>query len=1134
MKKRMLSILLCFCMALCLLPTAVLAASYDGWPSDTTSLAPGDPLVVDGKTYFYDKDISSTGKYFTDSNDTPVKPTVYKAGSGYVLFTPADSTTNPATPATLTLHDATISSTGGDAALKLGGNFVIILEGNNSITHQNRVIFCDGGALIVEGPGKLSTFGSVGLAATSITIQNEAILDISYPNGTSGINSSAGDVVIKDSTVTVESDESGSSIGSGAILANDNQNINGGNSNVIITNSKIIAIDSTGKAINANFGGITLTNSNVVAIGEEDSFGAIYNDYGEGHYVTVDGGTLYVKNTGDGYDITYSKQDTAINGAVIYCGGKYSSLFGSSGKNAQFSDCIYDKTSNKVTGVGAGRLCGDWTYSDDLPLPDTEQVTLKSPGTLTIPSNVTEDMSNILRIDSGATLKNDGTLNIPGGMMLYGAISGSGRLNGVVMTTSGATYTYTASGDAVYSDFVKVGKIKVNTTDTENKLVIPENTTLTVSNGAILDLTANGLTADNLKDYFTVSGEIANNGIIQLPQGITAEQIAILPLTGNGLVRVVTAYDSGVPSAWNTYTNDGKLITVDGDLILTETEVLASENKGYTWIKDGTNSYTLTLNDVYINGMLSVPSNCPVMIVTNTKSVINDSLSFSGGYGDNVTFKGNGTLTIRGALRANGSPSNNITVDGTRLNVDGNINIYGSGNNGDTEVFRIINGAAVYSGDGVYCSTVLVSGKSQLTSKSDSCAVMSLANDSKGGNVTVTDGSTLTVSCKYGVYIIGGKLTVDDTSSLIANASLAPFCVVDKTGKKQESETVSLPKIPSGMSISSVQGKDSGCGYTYWSLISNEKLSVEHENSEPATLSGAVKGSVTFKNSQDNSGNSGNGGNGSSGGKSSTTTYTVTATAGTGGSISPNGKISVASGDKKTFTITTDEGHMVKDVLVDGVSVGAVTTYTFEKVIKAHTITVSFKKKTDNVFNGFTDVKEKDWFKSAVDYVTGKGLMNGTKDDKFDPYISTDRGMIVTILWRMENKPQVSANAGFADVKEGIYYTKAVDWAVENAIVKGYGNGNFGPEDTITREQMAAILYRYSQFKKYDTTQGGMAVREFPDSKEISSWAMESMTWAVNAGMISGKENHMLDPRGNATRAEAASILMRYCQNVAK
>jgi len=159
--------------------------------------------------------------------------------------------------------------------------------------------------------------------------------------------------------------------------------------------------------------------------------------------------------------------------------------------------------------------------------------------------------------------------------------------------------------------------------------------------------------------------------------------------------------------------------------------------------------------------------------------------------------------------------------------------------------------------------------------------------------------------------------------------------------------------------------------------------------------------------------------------------------------------------------------------------------------------------------------------------------MSGMSDDEFGPYINTDRGMIVTILWRLEGRPEASSKSDFDDVADGEYYTDAVSWAEEHKIVEGYGNGMFGPKDTITREQMAAIMYRYSNYKGYDTTQGGMAVREFSDYGNISDWALQSVTWAVNAGLISGEGNGLLAPRDYATRAQVASILMHYCENIA-
>ena len=127
----------------------------------------------------------------------------------------------------------------------------------------------------------------------------------------------------------------------------------------------------------------------------------------------------------------------------------------------------------------------------------------------------------------------------------------------------------------------------------------------------------------------------------------------------------------------------------------------------------------------------------------------------------------------------------------------------------------------------------------------------------------------------------------------------------------------------------------------------------------------------------------------------------------------------------------------------------------------------------------------------------------------------------------------MSASA-FEDVSAQAWYADAVAWASANQVVGGYGNGKFGPEDSITREQMAAILYRYAKLKGYDTTQGGMAVREFADYEQISDWAGEAMAWAVNAKVLSGKGNHTLDPKGTASRAEVAQVLMNFGENVSK
>ena len=179
----------------------------------------------------------------------------------------------------------------------------------------------------------------------------------------------------------------------------------------------------------------------------------------------------------------------------------------------------------------------------------------------------------------------------------------------------------------------------------------------------------------------------------------------------------------------------------------------------------------------------------------------------------------------------------------------------------------------------------------------------------------------------------------------------------------------------------------------------------------------------------------------------------------------------------------------------------------------------------------FTDVKETDWFYDSVQYVYDNEMMNGTGDTVFSPDATTTRGMIVTIMHRMEGTP-AAGDESFTDVSAGQYYADAVAWANENNIINGYGNAKFGPNDPITREQMAAILYRYAQYKDYDVTASGN-LSGFSDAGDISSYAVDSMEWAVRSSLISGMGNNLLAPDESSTRAQIATILMRFCENIA-
>ena len=279
---------------------------------------------------------------------------------------------------------------------------------------------------------------------------------------------------------------------------------------------------------------------------------------------------------------------------------------------------------------------------------------------------------------------------------------------------------------------------------------------------------------------------------------------------------------------------------------------------------------------------------------------------------------------------------------------------------------------------------------------------------------------------------------------------------------------------------------------------------------------------------------------GSSGGSSSgKTTYKVTTSAVNNGGVNASPS-SAEKGAAITITLSPDKGYKLDKLTVtdgSGKTVSTVkksdTVYTFTMPASAVKVGVSYVKATETPSETkFNDVSANDWFASAVDYVTGKGMMNGTADNTFSPKANTTRGMVVTVLYRLENQPSTSA-ASFTDVASGAYYANAVAWANANGIVSGYGSGKFGPNDKVTREQLAAILYRYAQYKKYDVSVGeDTNILSYDDAQSISSYAIPAIQWACGAGVVTGKSGSKLDPKGNATRAEVAAMLMRFCENV--
>lgn len=355
---------------------------------------------------------------------------------------------------------------------------------------------------------------------------------------------------------------------------------------------------------------------------------------------------------------------------------------------------------------------------------------------------------------------------------------------------------------------------------------------------------------------------------------------------------------------------------------------------------------------------------------------------------------------------------------------------------------------------------------------------------------------TLTAKWKANTY----NVTVENDGNGTASADPASAKMDDKV------ELIATPK--------------SGYHFKEWEVISGNVKIEDNKFTMPAAH-------VTVKAIFERNASSGSGGGGG------TTYYTLTFETNGGDSIQA---IRVARGktlDLSAYTPMRD-GYDFGGWYADKALTQRITEI---KLSGSKTVYADWKKREPNepdaVKNPFADVNAGDWFYRDVLFSYEKGLMSGMDAAAFAPYANTTRAQIAVIFYRMEGSPAVEGENSFTDVVRDsgtAWFYDAVTWAQKNGIMGGYSNSSFAPNDPITREQLAAIFYRYAQYKGYDTTQGGMAIREFDDYESISDYAMGAMAWAVNTGLVKGDSN-LLYPKGTATRAELAALFHRFAEN---
>lgn len=341
------------------------------------------------------------------------------------------------------------------------------------------------------------------------------------------------------------------------------------------------------------------------------------------------------------------------------------------------------------------------------------------------------------------------------------------------------------------------------------------------------------------------------------------------------------------------------------------------------------------------------------------------------------------------------------------------------------------------------------------------------------------------------------------------------------TVKDDGNGTASADPASAGMGaeVSLTATPNSGYHFKKWEVVPGD---VEIEDNKFTMPAAHVTVKAIFERNA-SSGGSGGGGGG-------TTYYTLTFETNGGGSMQA---IRAARGktlDLSAYTPMRD-GYDFGGWYADKDLTQRITEI---KLSGSKTVYADWKKREpDAVKNPFADVNAGDWFYQDVLFSYEKGLMSGMDAAAFAPYANTTRAQIAVIFYRMEGSPAVEGENSFVDVVRGsgtAWFYDAVTWAQKNGIMGGYSNSSFAPNDPITREQLAAIFYRYAQYKGYDTTQGGMAIREFGDYESISDYAMGAMAWAVNTGLVKGDSN-LLYPNGTATRAEIAAMLHRFVEN---
>ena len=928
--------------------------------------------------------------------------------------------------------------------------------------------------------------------------------------------------------------------------------------NHTITNKGTLTITGDGTVDNVTHARAAIQNEpggNVVLNG-----GAYTRSKENGQNAEASGGNSY-------YNIVNHGTMEINSGVSVTQNGQFSSMI----ENGWYNGSQNTGKENSVLTINGGTFSGglNTIKNDDY-------------GELVINDGTFTSMAQAAFLNWNVATVNGGTFDAAGasnGVILNGYINGTmdqgeltingGTFNArektVITTMGGGTH----SGDIEITGGTLNGSIVLTDSSEGARLTITQKAKVTGN------VTNSGKAHVAITDGATVDGQVSNSAggtmsvvnstIGSVPEGTTAETIVIVNSTVDGTLTTNTAENAAVMVGGKTYETLGAAITAAkaGDTIYVLKDIpeaagiavpsgknftidfgghtytlkdpgagsAGTESNGFQFLKDSTitlkngtvriaegttsikriiqNYANLTLEDMHFfaahqadgedyalsfnNGSIIFKGDTDI-VTTSDEAIAFDVCKYSSYPSTNVTFDESYTGTINGKI-----VYDSTDADTHKLTIQGN---------GTFGAIEAASGAAEAAKSGIEVTSghfakpvnedyLADSVKAQLESASNPEAPYSYYPSLEAAQAAAQPGDTITeVNATSGEkkYTVTLDYADGDTKDSVYTVT--------------EGTELTLPT-------------PSRSGYTFegW-----------YDGSSRVSSPYKVTKDVILTAEWDYNGSSSSSGS---------TRYTVSVEDTDNGSV----KVSptrASKGSTVTVTVKPDEGYELDELTVtdkNGDSVKLTDKgdgkYTFKMPASKVTVEAVFTAvEPEPEGLPFTDVTSGDWFYDAVAYVYDKGMMEGTTDTTFAPTMNLTRSMIAQVLYNLEERPEAPGAAGFPDVAAGAWYADAVNWAAARGIVKGYDTGAFGPEDSVTREQLAAILYRYAQAKGYDTTQGGMAVREFSDSASISDWAQTAMSWAVNAQVLSGKGNGVLDPQGTATRAEVAQMLMNFGEHV--